>query len=368
MNRNETEDFPQNFKNFLVYENQYLIDNLLSCTLLLNQKQSVETELAFLDHKVPVTLTALVVPGSCECFIEIQDLSLQKKLNEVTAREHALYTLFEEASVGIFIADITGRYLSVNKFGCDMLGYSADEMVKMNIKDVLVPDDLKNAPIQMHEMLMGYRVITKRNMIRKDGKILPVEISGKVLSDGRLQGIVRDITAQIKAENALKASEQNYKHAESIAHLGSWQMDIRTGKSKWSDEFFRICGFEPQSFEPTRHMRFSVIHPDDRLLSERIIQQAIAEKKPYKLEKRVIRPSGEIRHILSVGEIILDSRNKPVELKGIFLDITDLKKIELSLKKSEENYRSLVEFLPIGLLIKNHRGDVLFGIKNRKKY
>lgn len=367
LQKNIHELYNTEFKNFILDEDIYSFDNLITSTLFLDQKQTLNTQLEISGIKIPVTLSSTMVPDSFECIIEIQDITPVTILKKTISNENSLHTLIEEANVGLFVADIYGNYLYVNNYGCKMSGYTLPELLKLSMKDILPASDLDSKPIQWNELLMGHHVQSERNLVKKDGSLLPVEISGKILSDGRLLGVVRDMTKQKKAENALKRSEANYIHAESIAHLGSWQMDLATGKSKWSDEFFRICGFEPQSFEPTRQIRYAVVHPEDRLKSEATIQRAIADKTSYKIEKRVLRPNGEVRHVLSVGEIILDDHNEPKELKGVFLDITDLKNIELSLKQSEEKYKSLVEFLPIGLLIKDSNGQIIFGNKKSQE-
>lgn len=347
-----------NFKKFVPDTEKYLIDNLLSTALLSGEKEVLEVELFISGKQIPVQISAKNLPSSFECLLEIEVLSEQEEKVELT--EASYRTLTEEANVGIFIADSAGNYIAVNKFGCDLLGYSLEELLKLNIKDVLLPEEIKENPIQLNNILEGQNTFTARSMVRKDGSVFPVEISGKKLSDGRVQGIVHDLTKQKKVEKALIESEKNYKHAESIAHLGSWQMNIRTGESKWSDEFFRIVGYEPQSFKPTMQHRYQIVHPQDRDMSENAIRKAIEERSSYKIEKRVLRPNGEIRYVQSVGEIILDNHGEPVELKGVFLDITDLKNIELSLKQSEEKYKLLLEFLPIGLVIKNKLGEVTF--------
>lgn len=360
LEESQLELIKSNFKKYIPESQKYLIDNLLSQALLSDYKEIIEVELYVLGKQIPVQLSAKMLPASFECFLEITVLDEKKKLQKIELSEASYKALTEEANVGIFVSDSAGNYIAVNKYGCDLLGYSREELLKLNIKDVLLPEEVKENPIRLGEILKGYNTFTERSMVRKDGSVFPVEIIGKKLTDGRIQGIVHDVTKQKKVEKALIESEKNYIHAESIAHLGSWQMNIITGESKWSDEFFRIVGYEPQSFKPTKEHRYEVVHPDDREMSENAIRKAIEEKSSYKIEKRILRPSGEVRYVQSVGEIILNSQGEPLELKGVFLDITDLKNIELSLKQSEEKYKLLLEFLPIGLVIKNKLGDVVF--------
>jgi PAS domain S-box-containing protein len=113
-------------------------------------------------------------------------------------------TLIEQASDGIFIADGEGRYSGVNSAGCRLLGYTREEILRKTISDLtkVTPDH----PLLLDDLLRGKTLLEEREMIKKDGTLVPVEISAKQLPDGRLQAIVRDSTARKQAEKALLES------------------------------------------------------------------------------------------------------------------------------------------------------------------
>ncbi len=121
--------------------------------------------------------------------------------------EESYRDLFEQASDGIFISDSTGRYVDVNQAGCRMLGYTLVELCQLNLRDLLPPEEHLTKPIKLDEMQRGEIVISERSLICKNGALLPVEISAKMLSDGRLQGIVRDVTQRKRDELDLLKSE-----------------------------------------------------------------------------------------------------------------------------------------------------------------
>lgn len=144
------------------------------------------------------------------------------------------------------------------------------------------------------------------------------------------------------AENLID-SERQLSNGERAAHVGSWEMEIETGKSNWSDEFFRICGLEPQSIKPTAEDGFKLIHPEDREKASIAVQFALSSGKPYDIEKRIIRPDGSVRWVHSVGEIIPDDDGKPFKLSGSFQDITYRKEAEESLKTSLKEKETLLQ-------------------------
>ncbi len=119
--------------------------------------------------------------------------------------------LFEQAADGIFIANPQGRYIEVNRRGCEMVGYSRAELLHMSMADLVAPEELTRHPIRMEELRAGKSVTSERQLHCKDGRLLPVEITGQMLSDGNLLGIVRDITERQQAQKALERERARLK-------------------------------------------------------------------------------------------------------------------------------------------------------------
>lgn len=138
--------------------------------------------------------------------------------------------LFEQASDGIFISDGAGNYLDVNESGCQMLGYSKDELLTLNMKDIIGAESLKETPVKMKDLHSGNVVRTERILVRKDGSSFPVEISAKMFPDGRMQGIVRDITDRRNFEKELVAAKEKAEESDRLktAFLQNMSHEIRT--------------------------------------------------------------------------------------------------------------------------------------------
>jgi len=136
-------------------------------------------------------------------------------LIDVTERERAILaqhesderyrTLIEQASDGIFTADPQGNYIDVNPSGCAMLGYTREEILKLNMRDLTSIESQMEKPIQFDELRAGKSIISERALVAKSGALLPVEISGKMLDNGNFIGIVRDITERKQHELERKA-------------------------------------------------------------------------------------------------------------------------------------------------------------------
>ena len=133
-----------------------------------------------------------------------RDVSARKEAEERLRKSEERYRgLFDLAADGIFLSDADGNFLNVNTSGCQMLGYEQEELLQLNFRDVILPESLAAKPIQFEQLRAGHTLLIERDLRRKDGSILPVEVSSKMLPDGTIQGIARDIRERKQAEAAL---------------------------------------------------------------------------------------------------------------------------------------------------------------------
>jgi PAS domain S-box-containing protein len=138
------------------------------------------------------------------------------------------------------------------------------------------------------------------------------------------------ITRHQRAE-ALRSSEAQLVEAQQIAHLGSYEWDVRTNTVRRSEELCRIFGMLPHEFEPTFEGYLARVHPEDRSTTRAIIEQAFANRQSFDFEERIVRPDGNVRLLHSQGHWTLDD-DGPVKLVGICQDITERKQVEQQLR------------------------------------
>jgi len=132
----------------------------------------------------------------------------------------------------------------------------------------------------------------------------------------------KEIKERQKAEAALLNEKTHLAQAQKVAHVGSWEFDLATEKIAWSEETFRIYGLDPRQVTPTLSEHWQRIHPDDRTLWDKTVNQ-LAGGKSCQLEFRIVRPDGQVRHIFGQGEPIFNSDGQVHKLFGTVLDITD---------------------------------------------
>jgi PAS domain S-box-containing protein len=138
------------------------------------------------------------------------ELSRIRNASQEAVREsEARYrNLFNQAVDGIFVADATGRYSDVNPTGANMLGYTPEELRQLTLADVLAPEELPRLPGQFKELERGAIVRNEWRFRRKDGSTFPGELVGRRFADGRMLGIVCDITARVESEEALREADR----------------------------------------------------------------------------------------------------------------------------------------------------------------
>ncbi len=137
-------------------------------------------------------------------------------------------TLFEQAADGIFVSDANGRYLDVNPRACEMLGYTREEVLSKSVHDLISAADLTTAPLKLDQLHPGNIIVSERRLVCKDGSLLPIEISGRRLSDGRMLGIARDISERKKAGQLLVESEERYRYLFENNPHPMWVYDLET--------------------------------------------------------------------------------------------------------------------------------------------
>jgi len=145
-----------------------------------------------------------------------------------------------------------------------------------------------------------------------------------------------DITDKKNSEEALRQSEIRLNKAQSIAHIGNWEIDLAENIHIWSDELYRIFGLDKEKVTPSTELFLSFIHPDDKADSQKIIADVFTELTDSKIDFRFILKNGKIRYGHMEWRFEFDKKTTPVRLYGIIQDITESKEAEENLKLLEQ--------------------------------
>ncbi len=274
---------------------------------------------------------------------------LERRLREQEERaklEQEMRLLLESTSGGIYGVDTEGRCTFVNAAATEMLGYSASEMLGKEVHKLIHHSHSNGDPYPVEEcrIYSSFRKAQKFRLDdevlwRKDGSSFPVEFSSSpIISNGIIKGAVitfTDITARLKAEEALRQNEQRLRMALTTGRLGSWVIDLVSSQLQCSD-ICKAC-FGRSASEPFSHDDFfEAIHPDHRKRVRALMEQAILQKSEYEAEYRVTWPDGSSHWVLARGRCTYDSEAKPIRMDGVTLDTTETKRAEELLRRTEK--------------------------------
>jgi PAS domain S-box-containing protein len=156
-----------------------------------------------------------------------------------------------------------------------------------------------------------------------------------VLQQDHLEELVENRTAELdremeerkKTEEELRKSKFLLMRGEQIAHLGSWSWDMMANRLHWSEETYRLLGLKPDELMPSYSDFLSFVHPEERSLVEKAVQDALTHGK-YSQNYRIIRKDGEHRYVHSEGMVTFNEAGNPVKMYGTFQDITTRKRME----------------------------------------
>jgi PAS domain S-box-containing protein len=182
----------------------------------------------------------------------------------------------------------------------------------------------------------------EHRLLMPDGSVKYVHVVAHALNDlsGSVEfvGAVMDVTAAKQAEEKLRQSEAYLAEAQRLSHTGSWATGAMragptylpaTGEIRyWSEECYRVLGFDPHGGQPQFETFSQRIHPDDQARVREIADTARREKAEFEMDYRIVHPGGEIRDIHTVGHPVLSPSGDLVEFVGTVIDVTERKRAE----------------------------------------
>lgn len=265
-----------------------------------------------------------------------QDITEAKKAEtDLRESEERYRDLFENANDIIYVHDLEGNYLSVNKAAERILGYTRDEALATNMREIAAPEHIG----RVHEQLAKKRTGEARqtayeiDCIRKDGTRLTLEVnSSLILKDGEpvaVQGIARDVTERNRTEAALKASEAQYRELFENANDLIYTHDLKGNFLSINRAGENITGYSRT--EATELNVAKVVAPEFLELASSMTARKLAGEKTstYELE---INSKGGRRVSLELNTSVIFEAGIPVGIQGIGRDVSERKHAEAQLR------------------------------------
>ncbi|MGH2372177.1 MAG: PAS domain S-box protein, partial [bacterium] len=255
-------------------------------------------------------------------------------IEDVTERAEAaslrLTAIVDSSDDAIVGKTLDGVVTSWNRAAERMFGYTAAEAIGQPITIIIPPEHRPEEDYVLSRLREGEAAHFETVRMRKDGTRLDISLTVSPIKDaaGHVIGaskIARDITERKRAEAALRASEERLSLAVRGTGMGTWDVDLKTDGVIWSENHFRVLGYEPApGGEATMKMWRERIHPDDREGVLRALDEAKRERTLYASEYRICRADdGETRWLSACGRYVYDEAGEAQRFVGIFNDITE---------------------------------------------
>ncbi|WP_445376299.1 ATP-binding protein [Niveispirillum fermenti] len=161
--------------------------------------------------------------------------------------------------------------------------------------------------------------------------------------------LCREAQQRLRQDRDIAEANRLLRLAEQVAMVGHWRLEIASRRLTWSDEVYRIHGLSKDLFQPTLEKALTAYHPDDRGRVRELVASAMQTGSSYEIALRVVRPDGEIRHVVTRGVVEFGSGDRPMALFGALIDVTDRTHQEEALlaarREAEAAARAKTDFL-----------------------
>jgi len=244
----------------------------------------------------------------------------------------ALAEVLDRANQVVFFCNPLGHFININPSFSRITGYSRCELESLPFSELVHPEDQLLARSAFLSALGGVGQQAEIRVFTKDRRQQHIHFTNAPLwHKEQIIGVIiigHDVTAKRMWSTALGDAQKRLEQAQRIAGLGRWTFDFRTRKAHWSPELFTLLEMNPRDFSNDYAGFRRLIHPDDVERATQHHRTVVRDRRALDLECRILRPDGSVRWIHERGEIIWDSRGRPLRIEGTLQDITECKQAE----------------------------------------
>ncbi|WP_432743164.1 PAS domain S-box protein [Methylobacter sp. G7] len=296
--------------------------------------------------------------------LEMQNEALRQSHLALEASRARYLNLYELAPVAYLTLTHEGLIHEINLTGAALLGIERRELIDCHFSAIVAPKDtdrwylLFKKLMRHEEEKHAVELLLRRSNNADFHALLNCQRVTTEVNALAMHISLTDITKYKHAEEALRKSQRDLNHAQAVAHIGSWRIDLSNNKLEWSDETFRIFGIA-KGAPLTYPLFLDCVHPADRQLVDAAWKFALTGK-PYDIEHRIIVDQ-KIKWVREQAEIEFDDDGSLLSGFGTTEDITEIKSSQEALQHERAFLRQVIDAVPNVIFVKDREGRFLLG-------
>ncbi len=274
--------------------------------------------------------------------------------------------ILENIDTSYFELDLNGNFTFCNDIVCRDLGYCREDIMGMNFSAFTKPECMDQVRKAYQEIYRTGKPNTLINieLLKKDGSTMFIEQSASVLKGQTgevigFRGVSRDVTERVRAEQALRRSEEKYRRILETIEDGYYETDLKGNFTFFNNAGLRNSGYEPEELMGINFRTYTTPRTAEFLMKtfNRVYETGMSETL---LDYEVVLKNGTVRyHEMAVG-LLRNDAGQPSGFHILARDITERKKAEEALKKNEEKYRTFLEEMGEGYIENDLKGNLTF--------
>ncbi len=294
--------------------------------------------------------------GGLLCYFH--DITERKEMDDALRSSEDHYrAIFYQATAGVAEMDTNGNFIMVNQPFCATIGYTEEELLKMNVSEITYVDDKPHCE-ELIKVIAdnGSRSFNnEKRLVRKDGT--PVWISDSIAGirdkNGKTISLVTvgiDINNRKETERILHESEERYRIALEAGELATWDWNVVTNKVVWNEQHYNLFGINHKEnyIEPAYFL--NSVFPEDVQYVRKQLAEVLGKTGIYIAEFRIVREDNkETRWMNGYGRVTERVDGKPTRVSGVMFDSTDRRKAEDSLEAAQNSLNAALEAAKMGV-------------------
>ncbi|MEG4351450.1 PAS domain S-box protein [Microcoleus sp. LAD1_D3] len=289
----------------------------------------------------------------------VAEITDRNQAKRVMQQSEAIFRrLFESNIFGVAIGDFSGRIAYANQSLLNMVGYTRSDLLSGQMRwDRMTPPEYLHLDALAAQELRAKGVATpfKKEYIRKDGSRVPLLMGGTTLNpdDREPETIVAfyiDLTEISRVEAELKNNQERLQIAQQAGKIGTFELNIQTCEVACTPELEVLYGLPVGSLDSYQSWAQRV-HPDDRAVTEKQVQAAVASGEELNIEFRICRPDKSVGWIACRAKVFPDDRGLPWRMIGVNVDISDRKQAEAARSHINQTLEALIQACPLSITV-----------------